>query len=487
VCIDPAKHRSEWIMADYFGNLLIGPQTLEHQAAQFELTMQLIRQTQSKHGIVDLMVTVERTGNYHLAPQRAFARAGFETRIVHPFATKQFRVPADPSNKTDANDLFAQHRAAIAGFALQEPLWDETHRRLQLRIRHRRSLVEKATALACQIRDHLHLALPGYAELFSNLFSHAAALAIARWCDSPQAILQLGKAGLSQKLREQKIGFQSPTLDKIVSWAGQRARQARDAEATLRHALWTDLDGLYQELRRRIEALEVQIAGDLVQTPYVRLLAIPGISIVSAADFAGEMGPICNYANANAITGRSGMFPSRYQSDTTDRADGPLVRQANRALRATIMRIADNLSRFNDHFCGQAGVARAAKVDERALRVKIGKSFTRIAFAAVAGDQPLRHPCCAARDSILDKLRQFHLEHGAAPELALADLQVCIEQLLPDTRGHEAQVVADVLQQQARRRRGPTALGALLPAVLARLGAIEPDQQPETGGTTAPN
>ena len=31
VCIDPAKHRSEWMMADYFGNILVKPQTLEHQ------------------------------------------------------------------------------------------------------------------------------------------------------------------------------------------------------------------------------------------------------------------------------------------------------------------------------------------------------------------------------------------------------------------------------------------------------------------------
>ena len=30
VCVDPAKHRSEWMMADYFGNLLIEPQTVEH-------------------------------------------------------------------------------------------------------------------------------------------------------------------------------------------------------------------------------------------------------------------------------------------------------------------------------------------------------------------------------------------------------------------------------------------------------------------------
>ncbi len=32
VCVDPAKHRSEWMMADYFGNLLIECQTLQHQA-----------------------------------------------------------------------------------------------------------------------------------------------------------------------------------------------------------------------------------------------------------------------------------------------------------------------------------------------------------------------------------------------------------------------------------------------------------------------
>ena len=29
VCVDPAKHCSEWMMADYFGNLLIKPQTLQ--------------------------------------------------------------------------------------------------------------------------------------------------------------------------------------------------------------------------------------------------------------------------------------------------------------------------------------------------------------------------------------------------------------------------------------------------------------------------
>ena len=120
VCIDPAKHRSEWMMADYFGKLLIEPQTLEHQAGHFRAAIAKVRQAQQQHDIQDIIVVVERTGNYHLAPKRAFASAGFETRVVHPFATKQYRMPADPGNKTDETDLHAQHLAHVAGFGLYE-------------------------------------------------------------------------------------------------------------------------------------------------------------------------------------------------------------------------------------------------------------------------------------------------------------------------------------------------------------------------------
>ncbi len=70
VCVDPAKHRSEWMMADYFGNLLIEPQTLEHQGPCFKSAVELIRQAQQEHEIQDTIVVVERTGNYYLPPKR---------------------------------------------------------------------------------------------------------------------------------------------------------------------------------------------------------------------------------------------------------------------------------------------------------------------------------------------------------------------------------------------------------------------------------
>jgi hypothetical protein len=238
----------------------------------------------------------------------------------------------------------------------------------------------------------------------------------------------------------------------------------------MHHTIWTDLEELYQHFRRKIVALEREIASDLVQTPYVRLMAIPGINVVSAGDYAGEMGPITRYANANAITGRCGLYPSRYQSDNTDSKNGPIIRHANRRLRCALMRIADNLACHCAYYRGQADADEARGTDKRAARVKIAKRFSRLTIACVAGDEPMRHPCFQKPDSILEKLRAFHHEHKTPVDQLLADLETAVGQLPYNTRSHEAEIVARVLEQQTHRRRADVTIGEVLPAVLARLG-----------------
>ncbi len=468
ICIDPAKHRSEWLMADYFGNVLIEPQTVEHEAVFFQLAIELIRQTQQEHDIQDTIVVVERTGNYHLPAKRAFARAGFETRVLHPFATRQYRMPANPGNKTDETDLYAQHRAAVAGFGLLERECDSPYRDLQLLARHRRNLVEKASSLACQIREHLHLSMPGYAGLFDHLFELPSGLMIAAQGESPAKLIELGREQLSKRLDENQIHHQLRTIDKVLAWATQAA-DSPIHDGPMHHAIWTDLHELYQLIQRQIAELERQLAHHVTLTPYVRLMAIPGINVVSAAELAAEMGAISGYANANAITGRAGLFPSRYQSDQTDHNSGPLVRHANRRLRCVLMRIADSLACHCRYYRGQEEVDKARGVNSRASRVKIAKRFSRLVLACVGGDQPMRHPCFQKPDSILEKLRRFHLEHQTPMDVLLADLVATVEQLPYHTRDHEAEIVASVLQKQQQRRRGAERIGDVLPAVLARL------------------
>ena len=233
--------------------------------------------------------------------------------------------------------------------------------------------------------------------------------------------------GLKECLREHMVRYQPRTIDKVL--AGHRRQPAAAfRNGRLHHAIWTDLEELYQLLQRQIVAIERELAGDLVKTPYVRLMAIPGINVVSAADLAGELGPIAQYANANAITGRSGLYPSRHQSDQTDQS-GPLIRQANRRLRCALMRIADNLAFHCSYYRGHTDVDRARGIDTRISQVKVAKKFTRLAFACVAGDVPMKHPAFQQPDSILEKLREFHHVHKTPMDQLLADLQTTVEQL----------------------------------------------------------
>src|SRR5882724_3412676 len=189
VCVDPAKHRSYWMMTDFLGNVLLAPDCVEHTAGALQAAVSAVRRKMQQADIQVVWVIVERTGNYHLPVQRAFAAAGFETRVLHPFATKQYRQVADPGNKTDPTDLAAQHRAAVAGFGLIELPLDEDYRRLRLLARHRRDLVQKSSALCSQLREHLHLVMPGYARCFEDPWLSVVALPIARHTGTPQAVL----------------------------------------------------------------------------------------------------------------------------------------------------------------------------------------------------------------------------------------------------------------------------------------------------------
>jgi transposase len=469
VCFDCAKVRSRFLLADFYGRVLLPPTTVSHNRPDLDAAVAQIRQAFAEHQLRDGLVAIERTGRYHRIVQRTFAAAGFETRILHPFVTKQYRQSVDPGNKTDDTDLTAIHRATVTGCALLEATRDEAWTTLQLLIRHRRDLVRKGAALNCQIRDHLEAALPGYASCFDKLWDSSIPWHLLQHFPTTALLREAGLTVLCQSLRQAGIRFQQRTVQTVLDWAEQAAPGDIAAAFHRRIAL-----ALYDDRKRKtqeIQALEREIAGRLVQTPYVLLLSFPGINVVSAADFAGEMGPIEHYANAKAITGRAGLMPSRYQSDKVDKANGPLVRNCNRSLRATILGIADTLTVCNHHFQALATQWAAQGKDPRHTRVKIALRFCRIAFQMVAGRQVFHHPSIQGRHYILDKLTAFHRDHDTGMAEVLRDLQAAVSQIPAREQAAEARPLTEELQRiQEGHRRGPQLLGDILPLVLARLG-----------------
>ena len=469
VCFDCAKARSKFQLADFYGRVLIPPTTVAHNRLGLEAAVAQVRQAFLTHQLRDGIVAIERTGRYHRLVQRTFAAAGFETRILHPFVTKQYRQPVDPGNKTDDTDLAAIHRASVTGCALLEATRDEAWTALLLLIRQRRDLVRKGAALNCQIRDHLEACLPGFAACFDKLWDSPVPWHLLEHFPNADQLCQAGVTTLCHSLQQAGIRFQQRTVHTVLDWAGQAA--PGDVAADLHRRIALDYYHDRLQKSQEIHALERDIAGRLVQTPYVVLLSFPGINVVSAADFAGEAGPIEHYANAKSITGRSGLRPSRYQSDLVDKPNGPLVRHCNRSLRAAILGIADNLIVCNHHFQALAALWAAQGKDPRHTRVKVGMRFCRIAFQMVAGRQVFHHPSIQGRHYILDKLNAFHRAHGTGMAEVLRDLHATIAQLPTREHAAEAKPLAEELQKiQDGRRRGPQPLADILPLVLARLG-----------------
>jgi transposase len=472
VAIDCGKARSKWMLCDFYGNVFIEPTFLEHTQSQLQAAIVRIRQACQQHQLRDLVVAIERTGTYHQPVYHAFRQAGMDTRLVHPLTSKQFRQPADPGNKTDDTDLAAIFRATGNGFGLIEPDWPDDYQKLQVLARQRRELVRKTSILRCQIRETLHLLMPGYAEQFgSHFFDSPVPLLLARGTGSAQAVLAAGLSGLRQ-LIPQGIDYRTTTLKHALDWAP--TAPPCHPQGQLLRAQLDCLDDDRLAKSQQIHALEQQLAHVLAGTPYILLLALPGINVVSASELAGELGPIEHYADANHITGRAGLAPCRYQSNHVDHANGPLRRRGHRRLRAILMQIADQLLHHNHYYHGLAQSWKLQGKDPRWMHVKVAKAFTRLAFVMLAQRSIMPHPACQPRDHLLEKLLAFHQQHHTPLASVLDDLQR-VHAHMPARAGREE---TDHLQQlldepACRRSRGPVALSQLIPIVLAQLGVTE--------------
>ena len=472
VAVDCAKRRSKWMLCNFYGKVLVEPTIVEHTTGALKWMTQYVAEVCKREELTDTIIAVEMTGIYHKPVQRAFRKAGFETRIVHPFASHHHRRPLHPDAKTDDHDLDAIFLAAVNGYGLAVLPIGEVYQSLQALSRHRHNLVKQRSRLMVQIRRLLHQTMPGFADVFDEdkFFHKSIALPVARLFDSPDALRQAGVEGVAKQLSESKIRFQTRTLERIVAWS---AVAADPSELAAMHARqWRELDDVRRLLSQQILATEREMAGFLVKTPYVLLLSVTGINVVSAARLAGEAGPIEHYASARALTGRAGLVPSRYQSDEVDHADGPLVRQCNRKLRGAAMLVAENLIKCHAYYSGLSALWKKQKVDTRDRRCRVANRAMRMVFQLVAGRQLWRGKG-VDREYLLEKLHTFHRDHQTPIEHAIRDLHEAIAWL---PRAAYAGEAAPLQKLARKQRRGPQRIGDLLLPLLIRLGVAAPQE-----------
>ena len=143
-------------------------------------------------------------------------------------------------------------------------------------------------------------------------------------------------------------------------------------------------------------------------------------------------------------------------------------------MRAVWLRVAANLAKCNAHYRGMAQLWKLKEVDASDIRTRIANRATRPIFHMVSGRKLYDHPSRLDRGYVLDKLRQFHLDHQTPPQQILHDLKQAIDQLPQEAFAQEAAPIQQAYQHSRRgRRSGPVHIGEILLATLARLGVLE--------------
>lgn len=468
VAVDCGKPEFCLCIRDFYGRVLLEPREFPVSKAGLDLAGAVVADTLKQRGIRDQLCAVEMTGRYHRPVFQALAKAGYEVRYVHPLVTSLMRRSSDPGTKTDPIDTEAIHRAALAGLGMiPEPLSDE---QLQWRLltRRRRDLVGKAAKLKTQLKETIEAYLPGFTREWKDFWGSGVPCALACEFGSAPELLEADAARFRAAAKEAATLIQIGTVRKLRAWARRAAPADRCPEVSRRYArsLRRDLLAKQEEIR----CLELELAGFLCRTPYVRLLAVPGIGVIAAGDYGAELGPMENYATPRAICGRAGLYPSRYQSCRTDRPDGPLVGARNRTLRAAVMRLAYNLYRCNDYYMALGQRYRERHSDNSPL-VVVANRFSRLSYYIVLKDDLIQHSALARKETVLRKLMEFFGQRDADARTVTEALSRAVRQL-PNGMlvvEKEQMETRHAEFQQKRRTPGVRAASELMAEALLRI------------------
>ena len=408
VPVDVSKERICAMVADFYGNVLTAPEVFPITTAGLDLLERRITEAQAKHGLKLMVVGLEQTGRLHEPVRRVLARR-WELKLVHPLVTSHLRQGINRNIKTDGADVDALLRAVTGCYGSPcRPLpvayehWRALHR-------VRQQLVDERARRKDQMHERLQAAMPGLSKQFDSVWISPLAAALLCDFDSPAALLHAGESGLRQRLRERGVRCTPTRAEQLVAWAADAVPPG--AAATTEMAiLRADLEHL-SFLGRRLEHVEREMLAFLVQSPFVLLLSIPGISHVLASGLGAEAGPMEFYPTARNLTGRAGLYPRRYQSDQTD-LQGTGMACGQPFLRHVLMNSGRCLILPGGAFFAWGESRRALGWKQKEIVAAMANRFCRVVHAMLLTGQTFHHPEAKPGVSVLGKLLNVAADLG---------------------------------------------------------------------------
>jgi len=307
VGIDVAK-KTHWArMINYQGVQQSRSFSIKNNIDGFESLEAKILDIKKKSGFENVIVGMEPTGHYWKPLAWYLHEKGITVVIVNPYHVKKSKELDDNSpGKEDKKDALIIARLIQQGRFFEVYLPDDVYAELRgfsnLRQQQRAKLSAAINALEAILDEYF----PEYAEVFKNLLSKGS-LYILRHCPFPSDILAADKDALVIGIKE-TTNFRagSKRIDRLIT-AAQRSIGVKNGLESAKLKLNSILDEI-EFLAAHIEKTEQAMAEQLDKTGIKEyLLSIPGIGIVTAASFLGEVGDLKRFTHWKQIRKLAGL------------------------------------------------------------------------------------------------------------------------------------------------------------------------------------
>jgi len=399
VPIDAAKYYQKALLCNYYGDVLERPFFFGVNQDGLNLLCSKIEDARKEIQAERIFIGIESTAHYYEDIVYELGRRGYGVTIINPATTYEERASALNWSKTDDLDLYAIAHALIQNKGMENKLPEGAYRKLMKLTRARRSEVQKRALVRIQIRtlmDHIWRDYQGFVEVENNkpkrrlIFSDfwgKSSLFFMEHFPHPSKLLEFGEERVWEIAKENKLRIKETHIQTLLYVAEKSINKAMEdvsAELLLLRLAIQDL----RRLDENVAILEKEIEKVLLHTDGRLLLTVPGIGVVTAAEFYSELGDISQYDNAGQLIKKAGTNPIIIQSGGTQGFYGRISKQGNKHLRFMVYTVGKSLAQHNKDLRPYYEKLKARGKHARKAFIALGNKFIKIAFSMLKHKKP---------------------------------------------------------------------------------------------------
>ena len=283
------------------------PFSFTNSGAGFQRFGEWVEGLRTVAGKARVMVGLEPTGHYWFTLADDLRQRGYELVLVAPQHVKHSKEMDDNTQrKDDRKDPGVIAKLVTEGRYLKAYRPEGVYAELRVAFTRRCEVTEQMTRISNRIRRWFDINFPEYREVYGTITA-VSGLMVLRKAPLPKDIVALGAEGVNKIWRDAKLRAIGMKRAETLVAVAERSIGSRHADAAARMDLWQLLDE-WELCEKQLQAVNDLLAVLVSQVPNAdKLLAIPGVGLVTVAGFLAEVGDISRFDDPRQIQKLAGL------------------------------------------------------------------------------------------------------------------------------------------------------------------------------------